>query len=344
MGGGRAGSVGRRMPAVALAPPAPGTDLAPLDPLGRSVPDATAAFGPHDTGPAVAHLREHGYVVVRGVVPPTLAERANAAFAAEVKPDARPYYRLSGRPEPHRRTEAGFMLQGLRDVQSLDRRHAPAFRTAALELLTHPALVALGAAALEAPATIVQTMYFEGNPATPPHQDTHYLDAQPLGTMVAAWIATEDIAPGAGRFYECPGTHRAELPLNSAGFNVVEHEAAYRAAVLDAMATAPVVAPALATGDVLVWSARTIHGSLPTSDGQRSRRSFTAHLIPTGAPFVQWHRRRVPLDLVAVNGVPVHHPKDLNRWRHRVRYHAERRFPAATAAAKGAAARYLFRR
>jgi phytanoyl-CoA hydroxylase len=322
-----------------------------VDPLGRPVEvaatvatDASPAFTADQVRALTAYYREHGYVVVRGVVAPERCDRANRAFDAEVKHDPRAFYRLSGRPEPHHYTGAGFMLHGLRDVQSLDRRHHPAFRAAALGVVTDRTLAGIVGAVLGRPGTVVQTMYFEGNPATEPHQDTHYLDAEDLGTMVAAWIAAEDIAPGAGRFYVCPGSHRAELPLNRAGFNVVEHEPAYRAAVRDAMASSAVVAPALGAGDVLLWSSRTIHGSLPTFEPNRSRRSFTAHFIPGGSRFVQWHRRVVPLDLTSVDGIAVHHPKDLNRWRHRARYHAEQRFPDATANAKRVAARYLFRR
>jgi len=322
-----------------------------VDPLGREIDvpaspadDPTPAFTAEQTDELAAYYREHGYVVVRGVVALDRCERANRAFDAEVKADGRAFYRLSGRPEAHRRTDAGFMLQGLRDVQSLDRRHHRVFRSAALDVVTAPDLGRIVAAVLGRPGTVVQTMYFEGNPATEPHQDTHYLDAEEVGTMVAAWVATEDIAPGAGRFYVCPGTHRSDLALNRAGFNVVEHEPAYRDAVREAMADREVRAPALAAGDVLLWSSRTIHGSLPTSQPDRSRRSFTAHYIPDDSRFLQWHRRIVPLDLTMVQGVAVHHPKDLNRLRYRARYHTEQRFPGAMATAKRTAARYLFRR
>src|SRR3546814_11124767 len=61
---------------------------------------------------------------------------------------------------------------------------------------------------------IVQSMYFEGNPATWAHQDSYYLDAEVLGRMVGAWIAVEDIAPGAGRFFIYPGSHRLDVARN----------------------------------------------------------------------------------------------------------------------------------
>ena len=43
-------------------------------------------------------------------------------------------------------------------------------------------------------------------------------------------------------------------------------------------------APALSKGDVLFWAAKTIHGSLRTTQPTRSRRSFTAHFIPDAEP------------------------------------------------------------
>jgi hypothetical protein len=47
------------------------------------------------------------------------------------------------------------------------------------------------------PGKLVQSMYFEGNPATWAHQDTYYLDSEHTGAMTAAWFAVEDIKPGA---------------------------------------------------------------------------------------------------------------------------------------------------
>ncbi|HEY4377713.1 MAG TPA: phytanoyl-CoA dioxygenase family protein, partial [Acidimicrobiales bacterium] len=213
--------------------PAPPLSAAPFrtpDPLGRPLDlaatvadDPSPSFTPGDDDAIRSYYVAHGYVVVRGVVPLDRCQAANDAFDAEVKPDPRPHYRLSGRPEHHELTAAGFMRDGIRDVQSIDPRRAPTMRAAGTAAVTDPTLTALITSVLGEPGTVVQTMYFEGNPATQPHQDTYYLDADDTGRMVAAWIATEDIAPGAGRFYVADGSHRAELPRNQGEFAITDH-------------------------------------------------------------------------------------------------------------------------
>ena len=86
-------------------------------------------------------------------------------------------------------------------------------------------------------------------------------------------------------------------------------------------------APALSKGDVLFWAAKTIDGSLPTMQPTRSRRSFTAHFIPDGSRFLQFQTRIRPLNTELVNGMKVHHPKDLSNAANRLVLFVETRFP-----------------
>ncbi|MEY4764622.1 MAG: hypothetical protein RI907_1295 [Pseudomonadota bacterium] len=46
-----------------------------------------------------------------------------------------------------------------------------------------------------------------------------------------------------------------------------------------------VSAPALKKGDVLFWNSRTIHGALATQDPRFSRKSLTAHFMPSSMTF-----------------------------------------------------------
>jgi phytanoyl-CoA hydroxylase len=102
-------------------------------------------------------------------------------------------------------------------------------------------------------------------------------------------------------------------------------------------------APALSKGDVLFWSAKTIHGSLKTTQPTRSRRSFTAHFIPERSRFLQYQARVKPLEIERVNGVSVHHPKDLSKASNRAVFLIETRFPRTFQFAKKAAVKLVTR-
>jgi phytanoyl-CoA hydroxylase len=286
------------------------------------------------------YYNENGYVVVRGLLPQGLCDRATASFEAEVKPFGGFIYRqASANPERHVFTNAGFMLNALLNVQSLDRRHFAGFRQAGLDLLTHANMQRAVSTILGEPGKLVQSMYFDGNPVTWPHQDTYYLDAEVIGRMTAAWVAAEDIAPGAGRFFVYPKSHLIDMAKNGGNFDIAFHHERYKELVKQVIIEQGLVcrAPALSKGDVLFWAAKTIHGSLRTTEQTRSRRSFTAHFIPDRSRYLQFQTRIRPLKTELVNGMRVHHPKDLSKVANRVVFFLETRFPQTFQITKRAA-------
>jgi phytanoyl-CoA hydroxylase len=286
-----------------------------------------------------------GYVVVRELIPGELCDRARAAFAAEVKPYTGPLYRQtsSGDPERHVFSDRGYVLNPILNIQSLRQSGFPRFRAAGIEILTHPRLQRAALAILGEPGAIVQSMYFEGNSATWAHQDAYYLDATGPGRMTGAWIALEHIAAGAGRFYLYPRSHLIEIAPNRGELNIAFHHDRYKQRVLDVIAAhgLSLRAPALRRGDVLFWSTRTIHGSLETTEPQRSRSSITAHLLGASAELLQFQRRRRRLALATINGVQVHMPKNQNAWGPRAVLWAAATFPTAFRLAKRAAIKLM---
>lgn len=283
---------------------------------------------------------ENGYVVVRGLLPQELCDRAIAAFAAEIKPfNGYIYRQASGNPERHVFTNDGFMLNSVLNVQSLDRRRFPGFRRSGLDLLTHPNMQRVVSTILGEPGKLVQSMYFDGNPVTWPHQDTYYLDAEEIGRMTAAWVAVEEIAPGAGRFFVYPKSHLIDMAKNGGDFDIAFHHGRYKELVGKMIREQGLIcrAPALSKGDVLFWAAKTIHGSLCTTQPSRSRRSFTAHFIPDSSRFLQYQTRVKPLKTELVNGMKVHHPKDLSQATNRAVLFVETRFPRTFQMTKRAA-------
>jgi phytanoyl-CoA hydroxylase len=126
-------------------------------------------------------------------------------------------------------------------------------------------------------------MLFDANTETPPHQDWWYLDSVPNGNLIAAWIALEDIDEHAGRFFVIPESHRVRLHDTEKTMPHSDWLVRVRRYFDDHRAQ--VAAPALKKGDVLFWNSRTIHGSLPTVDRNYSRKSLTAHFLPSEMSF-----------------------------------------------------------
>ena len=279
-----------------------------------------------------AYYEQHGYVVWRGLVDDARCGEAKAAFVREVKPYSGFLYRqASGNPERHVLTEGGHVLNSILNVQDLDASRFPSFRAASLAVITDRRLQAAVESLLGERGVLVQSMYFEGNPSTWAHHDTYYLDSADIGRMVGAWIALEDIEPGAGRFYVYPRSHRIDMARNGGDFDIAFHHDRYKRLVLDLIQSHGLEchAPALRRGDVMFWNSRTIHGSLPTVQPRASRSSLTAHFIPASRPFLQYQTIEKPLRLREVNGIPVNHPKDQNRRVNRVVMFIETRIPDA---------------
>ena len=311
----------------------------PVHPL-----DDFAYFCLSDGGAIEAYYREHGYVVVRGLRSPDLLEAVNTAFDREVLPSQRFIYRqATANPERHVLTPQGFMLNSILNLQSIDPRFFGSFRSTSEQVLTASTMQQALTMILDEPGKLVQSMYFHGNPATWPHQDTYYLDSENIGAMTAAWIAAEDISPGAGRFFVYPGSHKIDIRKNGGDFDIAYHHDLYKELVQTIIKKQLLEcrAPALAKGDVLFWNAKTIHGSLPTSQPEYSRRSLTAHYIPQSHQFLQFQTRVKRLSYCLVNGMQVSRPKDQALGRNRGILFVETRLPRPFQIAKKFAIKLL---
>ncbi|MBS0471127.1 MAG: hypothetical protein JSR60_08655 [Proteobacteria bacterium] len=103
-------------------------------------------------------------------------------------------------------------------------------------------------------------------------------------------------------------------------------------------------APALAKGDVLFWNALTVHGSLPTTQPEHSRRSFTAHFIPKSQKFLQYQKRVSDPVYDDVDGALISRPKDQAKFLNRLVLFVESRFPGPFQLAKKTAIKFVMAR
>jgi phytanoyl-CoA hydroxylase len=241
-----------------------------------SVAQRASSIGDHQ-----AYYEENGYVVLPKLLPEALIDDLLSLYQRDIVASKTKFYRQNTNVyDRNRFTEHGHVIQSFLDVHHYKR--FPAFRQAALNLYFSDALKkGLQSVTGHREHNLMQSMLFDANAATPPHQDWWYLDSVPQGNLVGAWIALEDIEEAAGRFYVLPGSHH--VVLHEA--NLPHSEWLVRMRKYVDEHAAEVRAPALKKGDVLIWNSRTIHGALETQDRRLSRKSLTAHFMPSSMTF-----------------------------------------------------------
>ncbi len=293
--------------------------------------DPSPKFDLGDVRAIKAYYDVNGYVVVRGLFSAELCREVRGLWDSDIKPFRGFMYRqATAKAERHTLNENGWVMNPILNIQSLNPRPFRRFRDfVTANVLTGERMTQAFATLLGSAPKIVQSMYFEGNSATWEHQDSYYLDSEEAGEMAAAWVAVEDIAPSAGRFFICPGSHRIKLDDHGIENNIAENHETYILSVVERIkqANLSIRAPFLEAGDVLFWNALTIHGSLDSQDSRRSRSSITCHAIPRSRKFMQWQTRVTDVKTTDVNGVAVFRPKDLTQARNRAVFAVESYFP-----------------
>src|SRR5271165_2810026 len=309
--------------------------------------DLSPRFNSDELPQIKAYYEENGYVIVRKLLSEDVCDAQRRLWEEEVKPFGGHIYRqATGKAERHVLNQNGWVMNPILNLQSLDPRRFPGFRRHATEaVLASSNLRDLFAGLFGELPKVVQSMYFEGNSATWEHQDSYYLDSEIIGEMAAAWIAIEDIAAKAGRFFICPGSHKFKLDEHGLENNIAEHHEKYILSVVNKIKqlNLQIRAPALQKGDVLFWNSFTIHGSLNTQDPRHSRSSITCHAIPGSRKFLHHQILIWDVETDTVNGTKIFRPKDLSVLKNRLIFEVETKFPALFYWAKRNAVRQVFK-
>lgn len=244
-----------------------------------------------------------GYCIVRGLIPHDTIDRLLEVYRATVLKSSKPFFRQSTNRWTYNRVNGyGHAIDSYRDPH--DYPDYPTFCSAIRDALCGSGVQdALRMITKSRAHNVVQSMLFDQNTATPPHQDWYYLDSMPNGHLLAGWFALEDIHEDAGRFYVAPASHQLPFdPTNTLDIN------AYMKKVEDwyAANSDRVHAPPMQKGDALFWNSRVIHGALPTRDQRRSRKSLTAHYLPSQYAFASRNAARpIHVDYDEHNGMKV---------------------------------------
>jgi phytanoyl-CoA hydroxylase len=276
---------------------------------------------------------ENGYCIIRNIFSNDVCDRIRKLWHKEVKSfNGHIYRQATAKSEKNKYNQSGWVMNPILNLQSLNPRHHGELRKCATDLVLCAAemrqalLVLLGHK-----PKIVQSMYFEGNSETWEHQDTYYLDAENLGTMVAAWVALEDIDADAGRFFICPKSHLIDVGRQSKSDNVATNHNVYIKKIVEIIKNQnmEIRAPKLNQGDVVFWNARTIHGSLASQGAANSRSSITLHAIPSDSKLLQLQTRLLDVPTEDIGGVDIWRPKDQQLLFNRTIKWGESMFPKA---------------
>jgi ectoine hydroxylase len=131
-----------------------------------------------------------------------------------------------------------------------------------------------------------QTLNFVKGSGQRAHSDSIHMTTYPLGYLVAAWIALEDIHPDSGPLFYYPGSHQLPYLLNddfenySTQFKLgnkqySDYEDLVEEILCKTSFEKKVFLPK--KGDVLIWHANLIHGGMPVVNPELTRKSMVIH-------------------------------------------------------------------
>lgn len=131
------------------------------------------------------------------------------------------------------------------------------------------------------------TINFLRSTEQPLHSDYIHFGTIPHFRLAAAWVALEDIDPRSGPIQLVPGSHKKPavcfsdlgLPVAASLGDVKRNYTMYEDHIRTELeqSNEKAIAPQLAAGDVIIWSANLLHGSPICENNSLSRRSQVTH-------------------------------------------------------------------
>lgn len=131
-----------------------------------------------------------------------------------------------------------------------------------------------------------QTLNFVKGSGQRAHSDSIHMTTYPLGYLIAAWIALEDIHPDSGPLFYYRGSHKLPYLLNDDFENYStrlklgnkqysDYEDMTEEILAQNHFSKELFLPK--KGDVLIWHANLIHGGMPVVNPSLTRKSMVVH-------------------------------------------------------------------
>jgi len=158
------------------------------------------------------------------------------------------------------------------------------------KMASTPALAAILGFILDKEVRAFQTINFITGSQQRAHSDSIHMTTYPLGYLVAAWIALEDISPDSGPLFYYPGSHKLPFLLNSdfnEGANTLrlgkKNYSDFEDIIEELVQQRGFEKHELLArkGDVFIWHANLVHGGAPVIDHALTRKSMVVHFYAT---------------------------------------------------------------
>lgn len=150
----------------------------------------------------------------------------------------------------------------------------------------HPVLNGVMSFLLDKKIFPFQTINFITGSQQRAHSDSIHMTTYPLGYLIAAWVALEDITPDSGPLFYYPGSHKLPFLFNSdynqqstllsLGNKQYEDYEDFLEEMIEANAFGKETFLAK-KGDVLIWHANLVHGGEPVKSPTATRKSMVIH-------------------------------------------------------------------
>lgn len=214
-----------------------------------------------------------GYYIVEGLVAPDFIDVIWDSYEAGLKSGAISVHSEShgdGDPWPGRRLDPHIEIPKIRELQ------------------WHPEILRICGLLFGRKTLPFQTIMGHKGSAQLAHSDAIHMTSYPIGYLLAAWIAMEDIHPESGPLFYYPRSHRLLPYLLSGdigiGLNEFKKDPGVYHRKYEAAVAAHVSAFALEKktfsakkGDVLFWHSNLLHGGSAREDLHWSRKACVCH-------------------------------------------------------------------
>lgn len=164
------------------------------------------------------------------------------------------------------------------------------------DLLCHPEVLRITNLLFGRKSIPFQTIIGHKGSQQAAHSDAIHMTTYPLGYLIAAWIAFEDIHPDSGPLLYYPKSHRQLPYLLSEDVGIPmrafkekggaeTYSAHYEPAVQRYLSANEIAPQAFCPrkGDVLFWHANLVHGGSVRNDLRHSRKAMVCHYFAEGA-------------------------------------------------------------